>query len=74
MSEENDCGSDGSRSCLGVHRRACCSFHPSRSSNGGLHPGLTSVAEVATFDAPGIGDTAIPFEVELDRMPRQPGS
>jgi pimeloyl-ACP methyl ester carboxylesterase len=32
----------------------------------GIRPLLESWAEVATFDAPGIGDTDLPFEVELD--------
>src|SRR4051794_36906718 len=32
----------------------------------GIRPSLEGWAEVATFDAPGIGDTEIPFEVELD--------
>jgi pimeloyl-ACP methyl ester carboxylesterase len=32
----------------------------------GIRPSLQAWADVATFDAPGIGDTEIPFEVELD--------
>jgi pimeloyl-ACP methyl ester carboxylesterase len=32
----------------------------------GIRPSLEEWADVATFDAPGIGDTEIPFEVELD--------
>jgi pimeloyl-ACP methyl ester carboxylesterase len=32
----------------------------------GIRPTLEEWAEVATFDAPGIGDNEIPFEVELD--------
>ena len=32
----------------------------------GIKPSLEGWADVATFDAPGIGDTEIPFEVELD--------
>jgi pimeloyl-ACP methyl ester carboxylesterase len=32
----------------------------------GIRPLLEHWAEVATFDAPGIGDTEIPFEVDLD--------
>jgi pimeloyl-ACP methyl ester carboxylesterase len=32
----------------------------------GIKPSLEEWAEVATFDAPGIGDTELPFEVELD--------
>jgi pimeloyl-ACP methyl ester carboxylesterase len=35
----------------------------------GIRPSLESWADVATFDAPGIGDTAIPFEVEPDPSP-----
>jgi pimeloyl-ACP methyl ester carboxylesterase len=32
----------------------------------GIRPLLEEWADVATFDAPGIGDNAIPFEVDLD--------
>ncbi len=32
----------------------------------GIRPSLQEWADVATFDAPGIGDNEIPFEVELD--------
>jgi pimeloyl-ACP methyl ester carboxylesterase len=32
----------------------------------GIRPSLEEWADVATFDAPGIGDNEIPFEVELD--------
>jgi pimeloyl-ACP methyl ester carboxylesterase len=34
----------------------------------GIRPSLEEWAEVATFDAPGIGDTELPFEVELDAI------
>jgi pimeloyl-ACP methyl ester carboxylesterase len=34
----------------------------------GIRPALEQWAEVATFDAPGIGETKIPFEVELENM------
>jgi pimeloyl-ACP methyl ester carboxylesterase len=34
----------------------------------GIRPSLERWAEVATFDAPGIGDTEIPFEVELENV------
>src|ERR671937_797305 len=32
----------------------------------GIRGSLEDWAEVATFDAPGIGDTGLPFEVQLD--------
>jgi pimeloyl-ACP methyl ester carboxylesterase len=32
----------------------------------GIRPSLEAWADVATFDAPGIGDTEMPFEVDLD--------
>jgi hypothetical protein len=34
----------------------------------GIRPSLGQWAEVATFDAPGIGDTEIPFEAELENV------
>jgi pimeloyl-ACP methyl ester carboxylesterase len=34
----------------------------------GIRPSLEEWAEVATFDTPGIGDTELPFQVELDAM------
>jgi pimeloyl-ACP methyl ester carboxylesterase len=36
----------------------------------GIRPALEEWAEVASFDAPGVGDGEIPFEVELDSSRR----